>query len=128
MKHLFALLLFVFSGSAVGHLQLEKEYQAAWCAGQTEYVLPDRTRIDCLTNDFAIEIDFADHWNQSPGQALFYSNYYNAILGFDKWQVWVRPAIALILEIESDCRFLKRLRTATYIKIFQIGPFANKCN
>ena len=32
--------------------KLEKEYQSEWCQknkGRTEYVLPDRTRCDCLT-------------------------------------------------------------------------------
>ena len=55
--------LLVISCSDSGHAQKdkkhEKHYQAEWCAdrGVTEYVLPDRTRVDCLTEKHAIEFD-----------------------------------------------------------------------
>jgi hypothetical protein len=39
----------------------EKWYQQKWCEahkGQTEVVLPDGTRCDCVTDTHAIEFDF----------------------------------------------------------------------
>lgn len=41
----------------------ERDYQNYWCStnnGKTEVILDDKTRIDCLTNNYAIEMDFAD--------------------------------------------------------------------
>jgi len=39
----------------------ENYYQEIWCLdrGVTEYVLPDRTRVDCLTDSHAVEFDWA---------------------------------------------------------------------
>ena len=111
----------------MAHLEPESTYQRRFCPGVVEYVLPDKTRIDCLTEGYAIEIDFAEHWNQSPGQAVFYARYYNLVLGVDRWKEWVKPGIGLIIESADDCRFLKRLRIGTDLDIFQIGPYANKC-
>ena len=50
-------LLAIPSVSAAKHLHKEKYYQELWCAkekGQTEVVLPDRTRCDCLTRIFIV--------------------------------------------------------------------------
>jgi len=43
------------------HLHKEKFYQDLWCAdrGQVEVRLEDGTRVDCLTECMAVEIDFA---------------------------------------------------------------------
>lgn len=81
----------------------ERVYQEKWCAeqgGVTEYRLEDGARVDCLTDEFAVEADFARKWAESIGQALFYSSV------TDK-----RPGILLIMERETDGRYLKRLRT-----------------
>ena len=72
------------------HLHKERYYQNLICNvfnGQTEYVLPDHTRIDCLTSEYAIEVDFGYKWAESIGQSLFYAQ-----------QTGKRPGIVLILE------------------------------
>ena len=51
----------------------EKDYQNEWCQGKKEYVLSDRTRVDCLTDTHAIEIEFAHKWKEAIGQSLHYS-------------------------------------------------------
>ena len=53
----------------------EKHYQAEWCAGRgmTEHVLPDRTRVDCLTDKHAIEFDWGKKWHVGIGQSLYYA-------------------------------------------------------
>ena len=79
----------------------EKDYQAAWCnqhGGQTEVVLPDKTRIDCLTDLYAIEFDFGKKWAESFGQAEYYGLMKNR-----------RPGIVIILETDADYRGLERL-------------------
>jgi len=59
-----------------GTIYYEKEYQKVWCQnhnGQTEVILPDKARVDCVTENYAIEFDFAKKWGESIGQALYYA-------------------------------------------------------
>ncbi len=80
------------------HQYKEKEYQEVWCkqaGGVTEYVLDDGARVDCITDEYAIEFDFASKWAEAVGQSLYYA------LKTEK-----KPGIVLILEKETDRRFL----------------------
>ena len=92
----------------------ERYYQTQLCNdldGQMEFVLEDRTRVDCLTNEYAIEVDFAKKWAESIGQSLFYAD-----------MTEKKPAIALIVG-ETDLRLLKRLERVSKkfnIKIYII--------
>ncbi len=103
--------------ATAGRLHRERDYQVHWCAemgGTVEYVLPDRTRVDCLTDDYAVEVDFAGKWAEAVGQALYYGKRTNK-----------RPGIVLIMESDSDGRFLKRLMTVSEelgIRVWTIGP------
>lgn len=76
----------------------ESWYQNAHCTGQKEYVLPDKTRVDCLTETHAIEYDFADKWAEAIGQSLYYAS-----------QTGKQPGIVIIIENDTDWRFLPRL-------------------
>ena len=49
----------------------EKDYVNKYCNGYKEFVLSDKTRIDCLTDEYAIEYDYAKKWAESIGQALY---------------------------------------------------------
>ena len=97
-------------------LYKEKEYQNLWCknqGGQTEYVLPDSTRIDCLIDEYAIEFDFAKKWAESVGQALYYSK-----------MTGKGAAVVLILSSPLDYRYVKRIeRLDNGIKIFLIKAY-----
>jgi len=82
----------------------------------TEVVLSDRSRVDCLTNTYAIEVDFAGKWAEAIGQALFYSA-----------ETGKKPGILIIMETPQERRFLKRLRHVikTYnlpIRVWVISP------
>lgn len=71
-----ALFVALYGTAYAAHDHKEKEYQNAWCAkesGVTEYVLDDLARVDCLTDEYAIEFDFAPKWAEAIGQALYYS-------------------------------------------------------
>lgn len=118
IKALFiAVLMVVLSGAvaSAGHLQKEKFYQDEWCdkvGGIKEYRLDDGTRVDCLTDQYAIEFDFASKWAESVGQSLYYS-----------FKTGKRPGVVLIMEKEDDARFLARLNLLAErygIKVWQI--------
>lgn len=101
-----------------GHGQLhERDYQKYWCdkhGGQLEYRLEDGTRVDCLTRDFAVEVEFAHKWAEAIGQSLFYGRMTDR-----------RPGIVLIMREKGDERFLKRLRKVAGddgIKVWTVKP------
>tara|TARA_B100001964_G_C14157878_1_gene565217 strand:- start:388 stop:927 length:540 start_codon:yes stop_codon:yes gene_type:complete len=78
----------------------EKDYQFSWCAnagGLSEYKLKDNSRVDCLTNEYAVEVDFAKKWAEAVGQSLHYAE-----------MTGKKPAIVLIAG-KSDSRHLDRL-------------------
>ena len=78
-----------------------------------EYILPDKARVDCLLDDLAVEVDFAPKWAECIGQAMYYAKMTNKI-----------PACLLILEKESDVKYLQRLEYAVDkpFRIFTIKP------
>jgi len=79
----------------------EKYYQTQLCnelGGVMEQSLLDRSRVDCLTDEYAIEVDFARKWAEGAGQALYYA------LMTDK-----KPAVGLIVrDSDKDRRRVKR--------------------
>ena len=74
----------------------EKDYVNKHCSGKIEYVLPDRTRIDCLTDTHAIEYDFGNKWYEAVGQSLHYAMFTGK-----------RAGIVLIIN-DSELRFYNR--------------------
>lgn len=112
------MLLFAFSAACTADARMkESAYQGAWCAahgGQAEVVLPDRTRVDCVTGDYAVEVDFASKWAEAIGQALYYA-----------MRTGRKPGILLIMESERDARFLERLMAVADslgIEVWTITP------
>ena len=80
----------------VYHPHNESSYQHTYCAlhdGIEEYELSDKTRVDCLTKDYAIEFDFANKTYEAIGQALHYSIMTNK-----------RPKVVLILDKKYEQR------------------------
>ncbi len=102
----------------------ERDYQVEWCgrfSGEIEFVLPDRTRVDCVLPDYAIEFDFGKKWAESIGQSIFYASQLNK-----------RPGIVLIIQSVRDCKYLDRLRETVAtgglgITIWQVGDYAYLC-
>ena len=91
-------ILIIYFPSIAAHQYKEKDYQEVWCkkaGGITEYVLDDGTRVDCLTDEYAIEFDFAPKWAEAVGQSLYYA-----------LKTGKKPGIVLILEKEKERRFL----------------------
>lgn len=110
-------ILLLFSVAFAGHQFLEKDYQIEWCAehgGITEYVLDDQARVDCLLDEYTIEFDFAPKWAEAIGQSLYYAE-----------KTGKKPGIVLIIEKDSDKRYLKRLKTLSekyQIRVWTMKP------
>lgn len=97
----------------------EATYQRMWCKkynGIMEYKLADKARVDCLTDNYAVEFDFANKWAECIGQAIYYGR-----------QTKRQPACVLIMENgEDDNKYLYRLRRAAYRKGVNLKTFTMK--
>lgn len=91
----------------------EKDYVQKYCKGEIEYTLSDRTRVDCLTDEFAIEYDWAHKWAESIGQSLYYAH-----------MTGKKPAVAIIMKSPEDEKYIKRIQLADErITIFKIKAY-----
>ncbi|PIQ96232.1 MAG: hypothetical protein COV67_10640 [Nitrospinae bacterium CG11_big_fil_rev_8_21_14_0_20_56_8] len=98
----FALIVLSPSNSESRKSHPEKDYQEKWCrenGGIREIVQKDRTRVDCLTAQYAVEVDFGPKWAEAVGQALHYAE-----------QTGKRAGIVLILEKKNDWKYWVRLK------------------
>lgn len=96
-------IILMASTAAAEHPHKERYYQEKFCAemgGKTEVRLADGCRVDCLTRNYAIEVDFALKWAEAIGQALYYAD-----------QTHRKPGILLVMTGPSDGRFLARLNS-----------------
>ena len=102
-----------------------------WCRGANgsgEDLMDDGTKVDCVTETHAVEIQHAADWGKvigSLGQAIHYAQQANR-----------RPGIVLIVEDKKDCRYLRRLKKTldgvvvhgNPVELFPpIGPNASEC-
>ena len=95
------------------HKYKEADYVNAYCKGVIEYKLPDKTRVDCLSEEYAIEFDWATKWAESVGQSLYYAKM------TDK-----KPAVAIIMKKPTDERYIKRIEAVDKnITIFRIKAY-----
>ena len=95
------------------HNYKEKDYVNAYSKGIKEYTLPDKTRVDCLTDEYAIEFEWGRKWAEGIGQALYYAKM------TDK-----KPAIAIIMLSPKDERYIKRIeKVEKGIKVFKIKAY-----
>ncbi|MFQ5480639.1 MAG: hypothetical protein ACE5DW_05115 [Thermodesulfobacteriota bacterium] len=72
--------------------------------------------MDCLTDNYAVEVDFASKWAEAIGQSLYYSA-----------RTGKKPGILLIIEKNPEKRYLRRLNFAIDeaklpIKVWLISP------
>ena len=54
-------------------------------------------RVDCLTEHYAIEVDFADKWAEGIGQAYLYAAVFER-----------RPGVVYIIEDANDCKHYEK--------------------
>ena len=86
------ILLSTLSASYAATLQKEWVYRQAFCPGQKQIVMPDKTRADCIKDNIVWEVDFDFKWYEAIGQSTHYGR-----------QKLMRPGIALIVEDQKKC-------------------------
>lgn len=95
MKYVILILIFV---PQYVWAMSERDYQSAHCQGVQEYRLDDGSRVDCLTDEYAIEYDFANKWAEAIGQALYYAE-----------KTGKKPMIVLILKNDKQKKHLPKV-------------------
>lgn len=116
-----ALTLYTSAPAYGKHKFKEKEYQKVWCdkaGGVMEHVVSGGSRVDCLTDTHAVEVEFAPKWKESVGQALYYGK-----------KTKRTPGILLILESKADNKYLGRLiytikKNYPFVRVWTIRPEA----
>jgi hypothetical protein len=101
----------------------EDSWQHRYCVGmKLEQTVPYGGRVDCLSTEFAIEVDWAEHWAEALGQSLYYAG-----------ATGRKPAIILIcpsseVHAEGLCRSdMYRLEEAlkfvnTHVELWECFP------
>jgi len=59
--------------------------------GIHQYVCPDQSRVDVLTDEYAYEVEWANKWKEAPAQAVLYGMLTNK-----------KPAIILLMKGKSS--------------------------
>ncbi len=84
------LILIPASAQAAARVNEQARYSKNWCekiGGKLRVLVENKTVVDCLTDQFAVKISFADEW----ASAIGYARYYAVTTGRD-------PGVALIME------------------------------
>ena len=98
MKNLFSITILISFMSNASEELINSE----WCTEQkgiTEYRTIYGTYIDCLTEDFAIEVEYDYNWKESIGQSLHYAEATNK-----------KPGILFIKRSKSKKNYLNELQ------------------
>ena len=67
-----ASMLLVSAGSVLAD---ERKWQSRYCAGmELERHLSSGGYVDCLSSEYAIEVEWAEHWAEAVGQSLYYAS------------------------------------------------------
>jgi len=97
----------MFTFPALAEDWKEADYVFANCKGIIEYKLEDKTRVDCLTDEYAFEYDWGYKWAEAIGQSLHYARVTGRKAG-----------IVLILKGQKDEKYLHR--TAKIIDAYSL--------
>jgi hypothetical protein len=97
------LLSFVFIDSAYA-IENEAFYSDKFCSemsGQSEHVLKDLSRVDCLTDTHAYEFDWADGMKvyEAIGQSLYYAS-----------ETGKKPGIYLLIRKKNSEKHIRKVK------------------
>lgn len=102
MKKLFLIVVlaavWAMPAAEARHKMPEKWYQQQFCGGAQEVRLSDGTRVDCLTDEYAVEFDFAPKWAEAVGQSLYYAQ-----------KTKKKPGIVLIVEHRQWMKYVENV-------------------
>ena len=112
MKKLLLLLILSISSFTSYAIENEAYYSEKFCnemSGQSEYVLKDLSRVDCLTDTHAFEVDWAEGMKvyEAIGQSLYYSS-----------ETGKLPGILLLIRKENSEKHIRKIREV--IKAFDL--------
>ena len=102
MKPIILLTILIIQSSHA--LENEDYYNRQFCtqeSGQAEYSLPDRSRVDCLTDTHAFEADWADGLKvyESIGQSLYYAA-----------ETGKKPGILLLVRKKNSAKYIRKVK------------------
>jgi hypothetical protein len=109
LPYLFVMFFMTFSTYAIEN---EAYYSNKFCeemSGQSEYVLQDLSRVDCLTDTHAFEVDWADGMKvyEAIGQSLYYSS-----------ETGKLPGILLLIRKENSEKHIRKVQRV--IEFFEL--------
>ena len=104
MKKIILFLFFFILTSPSQALEKEKYYSDKFCeeiSGQADYTLQDKSRVDCLTDTHAFEVDWADGMKvyEAIGQSLYYSS-----------QTGKLPGILLLIRKDNSEKHIRKIK------------------
>ena len=104
LKKLLLLLILSISSFASYAIENEAYYSEKFCnemSGQSEYVLKDLSRVDCLTDTHAFEVDWAEGMKvyEAIGQSLYYSS-----------ETGKLPGILLLIRKENSEKHIEKVQ------------------
>ena len=113
MRKIILSLLFFIVTSPSQALEKEKYYSEKFCeemAGQADYTLQDKSRVDCLTETHAFEVDWADGMKvyEAIGQSLYYAS-----------QTDKKPGILLLIRKDNSEKHIRKIKEV--IRYFDLG-------
>ena len=102
-KIIISLLFFIFTFPSQA-LEKEKYYSDKFCeeiSGQADYTLQDKSRVDCLTETHAFEVDWADGMKvyEAIGQSLYYAS-----------QTGKKPGILLLIRKDNSEKHIRKIK------------------
>ena len=105
------IILFFLSFSAYA-IEKEEFYSNKFCkelSGQSQFKLKDLSRVDCLTETHAFEVDWADGMKvyEAIGQALYYAS-----------QTDKKPGILLLIRKDNSDKHIRKIKEV--IKYFDL--------
>ncbi len=112
MKKIILFLFFFILTSSSQALEKEKYYSDKFCeemSGQADYTLQDKSRVDCLTETHAFEVDWADGMKvyEAIGQSLYYAS-----------QTGKKPGILLLIRKDNSKKHIRKVKEA--ISVFNL--------
>ena len=123
-KHLLLILILLLSINSFSQRKKEAFYIQGFSKiilGKTEVVLSDKSRVDILSDEYAIEVDFIGRWAESIGQSLFYSE-----------MTGKKPAVLLLVngnknktQIQRFSRVAFKYHITFWILDYNINTFDN---
>ena len=73
MNNFLKIIILIFS---INIFSNEMDINKAWCSdlgGNDQFRTKDGTYVDCLTDEYAIEVEYDNKWKEGIGQALHYA-------------------------------------------------------